>query len=396
MNYDLILRNGHVLDPSRDIDGVMDVGILGDRIAAVEEKLMAPEGVRERDVTGRYVCPGLIDLHGHWYGGSCFGIDPDICLNHGVTTVVDAGTTGFINFPEFRRNGIERARINVLAFIHIGCVGLPTTIVGELEDLRYARPAETAEVIEKNRDLALGVKLREGVMTAGHGMEALELALEACRRSRTPLMLHISKGSPTLEILPKLRPGDIVTHCFQGRGDGVFSNGSGRLLDEVLAARRSGVIFDVGHGVGSFSWDVARRAFEYSFYPDTISTDLHRFSVERYAIDMPATMSKFLHLGMPLRDVILKSTWAPAQAMGRPELGTLRPGAAADILVFDIESGEFDLEDTHLRIEKAQRRLRPILVVKNGEVFEPGSYTPKLRDLYDCDRDVFLSVERSK
>lgn len=156
------------------------------------------------------------------------------------------------------------------------------------------------------------------------------------------------------------------------------------------------MIFDIGHGSGSFSWDVARRAFEYSFYPDTISTDLHRFSVERYAIDMPTTMSKFLHLGMSLHDVVLKSTWAPAQAIGRPELGSLRPGARADILVFDIETGEFDFEDTHLRIEKAQRRLRPFLVVKDGELFEPGAHPSKLRDLYECDREVFLSVERTK
>ena len=240
MNYDLILKNGHVIDPSRDIDGVMDISIANGRIAAEGEKLAPPAAVPERDVTGKYVCPGLIDLHGHWYEGSCFGINPDICLNHGVTTVVDAGTTGFINFPEFRRSCIERARIDVLAFIHIGCLGLPTTLVGELEDLRYARPTETAEVIAKNRDLALGVKLREGTMTADHGLEAFELALEACRRSSTPLMLHISKGSPTREILPRLRPGDIVTHCFQGRGDGVFSNGSGLLLDEVTPARRRG------------------------------------------------------------------------------------------------------------------------------------------------------------
>jgi dihydroorotase len=177
---------------------------------------------------------------------------------------------------------------------------------------------------------------------------------------------------------------------------GVFSNGSSVLLDEVGDARRRGVIFDVGHGCGSFNWDVARRAFEYSFYPDTISTDLHRFSVERYAIDMPATMSKFLHLGMSLSDVILKSTWAPAQAIGRPDLGSLRQGARADILVFDFEHGEFELEDTHLRIEKAQRRLRPVLVVKNGELIEPGSVPYRLRDLYECDQEVFLMVERTK
>jgi dihydroorotase len=395
MDYDLILRNGHVLDPARDIDGVMDVAIAGSRIAAVEKELRLG-GALEFDAKGKYVCPGLIDLHGHWFGGSCFGIDPNICLNHGVTTVVDAGTTGFINFPEFRRATIENAEIGVLAFIHIGCAGLPTTLVGELEDLRYARPVETAAVIERNRDLALGVKLRAGFMTGDHGVAAFELALEACRESRTPLMLHISKGSPTREILPRLRPGDIVTHCFQGRGDGIFAPDSGRLLNEVSPAREQGVIFDVGHGAGSFSWDAARRAFEYSFYPDTISTDLHRFSIERYAIDMPSTMSKFLHLGMGLRDVISKSTWAPARAIGRRDLGTLRPGAAADVLVFEIETGEFALEDTHLRVEKAERRLRPLLVIKNGKRFEPGAYPSKLRELYPCDLEVFRQVERTK
>ncbi len=146
MHYDIILRNGRVLDPSRAIDGVMDVAIQGDRIAALEAKMPATAAA-EYDAAGKYVCPGLIDLHGHWYEGSCFGIDPDICLNHGVTTVVDAGTTGFINFPEFRRTAIANSRMGVLAFINIGCFGLPTTIVGELENLQYARPVETAATI---------------------------------------------------------------------------------------------------------------------------------------------------------------------------------------------------------------------------------------------------------
>jgi dihydroorotase len=251
-------------------------------------------------------------------------------------------------------------------------------------------------VIAEHRDVALGVKLREGFMTGDHGVAAFDLALEACRESRTPLMLHISKGSPTRQILPRLRPGDIVTHCFQGRGDGIFDPESGRLLDEVRSAREQGVIFDVGHGSGSFSWDAARRAFEYAFYPDTISTDLHRFSVGRFAIDMPTTISKFLHLGMSLSDAILKSTWGPAQAIGRPELGRLDPGIVADILVFEIESGEFDLEDTHLRVEKAERRLRPTLVIKRGECFIPGTLPARLRRLQPCDEDVLRQVERTK
>jgi dihydroorotase len=395
MTYDLILQNGHVLDPSCDVDGVMDVAIAHGHIAAVGPQLAAA-GATIRDVSGQYVCPGLIDLHGHWYEGSAFGIDPDICLNHGVTTAVDAGTAGFVNFPHFRSHTIDRARIDILAFVHIGCLGIPTAVVGELEDLRYARPVETAAMIEKNRDVALGVKLREGSMTSTHGVKAFELAMQASRETRTPLMLHISQGSPTREILPGLRPGDIVTHCFEGRGDGIFDNQSGHLLSEVLEARKRGVVFDVGHGCGSFHWDTARRAFEHAFFPDTISTDLHRYSVERFAIDMPTTMSKFLELGMPLRDVVLKSTWAPAQAIGRPETGTLRPGTAADILVFDIEDGEFAFEDTHFQVVKGSRRIRPRMVFKNGAALEPGSVPVRLRDMYPCDADVYLRMEQTK
>jgi dihydroorotase len=395
MTYDFILKNGHVVDPSRDIDGVMDVAITDGRIAAVGSGLTT-QGSATRDVSGQYVCPGLIDLHGHWYEASAFGIDPDMCLNHGVTTVVDAGTAGFINFPHFRTHTIERARVDILAFIHIGCLGIPTSILGELEDLRYARPVETAAMIEKHRDIALGVKLREGTMTSNHGVRAFELAMQASQEAKTRLMLHISAGSPTREILPALRPGDIITHCFEGRGDGIFDCESGLLLNEVVEARRRGIIFDVGHGCGSFHWDTARRAFEYSFFPDTISTDLHRYSVERFAIDMPTTMSKFLEMGMPLRDVVLKCTWAPAQAVGHPELGTLRPGSAADVLVFDIEEGEFSFEDTHFQVVKGSRRIRPRLVLKKGELIEPGSVPVRLREFCLCDQDVWARIERTK
>ncbi|MDA2926129.1 amidohydrolase/deacetylase family metallohydrolase [Acidobacteria bacterium AH-259-G07] len=396
MEYDLILRRGHVIDPSQGIDRILDIGIQKGLIAELGENLPTGPGTQQIDVSGKYVCPGLIDLHGHWYEGSCFGIDPHICLNHGVTTVVDAGTTGFVNFPEFRRNRIDTARIQVLAFIHIGCLGLPTSLVGELVDLRFARPKETAAVIEKHRDITLGVKIRQGTMTGTHGLEALDLALGAAQASGLPLMVHISTGAKTGEILGKLRHGDVVTHCFQGRGDGIFSKPTGQLLPEVTEARKRGVIFDVGHGCGSFSWETARRAFQYSFYPDTISTDLHRFCVDRWAKSMPTTMSKFLHLGMSLEDVILKSTCAPAKAINRAEqLGTLRKETIADLFVFELQEGDFEFEDTHLCIEKGQRLINPHLVVKDGEPIEPGSYPASLRELYDCDQDVFRFVEET-
>jgi dihydroorotase len=242
----------------------------------------------------------------------------------------------------------------------------------------------------------VGVKIREGTMTGRHGIEAMEKAVEAAGSASLPVMVHITKGADTRQILRKLRPGDIVTHCFQGRGDGILSQPDHRLLPEVTAARKDGVLFDVGHGAGAFSWDTARRAFEYSFYPDTISTDLHRYSVERFAFDMPSVMSKFLHMGMPLTDVILKSTWAPAMALGRgEELGTLKKGGAADIFVFELQEGSFPLEDTHLRTEAASRRIKPFLTIKDGISVEPGSYRVRLRELYECDHDLFRFIEQT-
>jgi dihydroorotase len=394
MSYDIVLRNAHVIDPSQDLSQVLDIGVSDGRIAGLGNLDPSP-GAAEYDLRGKYLCPGLVDLHGHWYEGSLFGIDPDVCLNHGVTTVVDAGTSGFVNYHEFRKHGIESARIRVLAFLNIGAVGILTPFVGELQDLRYARPREAAEVLERESRTLLGVKIRIGAnMTGENGIEALGRALEAAAPAGLPLMVHISKGAETPRILNKLRPRDILTHCFQGRGDGLLN--VDRLVPEALAARARGVVFDVGHGCGSFSWDTARKAFEHHFYPDTISTDLHRFSIERWCIDMPTTMSKFLCLGMPLEDVILKTTWAPAMAIGKEkEIGTLRPGAAADIFVFDFDEGEFPLQDTHLKVVVASRVIRPRLTFKDGQPIEPGSYRACLRTLQACDSDVFTGIEES-
>lgn len=394
MEYSLVLRNGHVIDPSQNINRVTDVAIQDGRISAVGDALGA--GTVEKDFGGKYVCPGLIDLHGHWWEGSSWGIDPDICLNCGVTTAVDAGTTGFINFPTFRRNQVSAATVRVLAFVNISAIGIPTTLVGELEDIRFARPRETGRTIEANRDICVGVKIREGTMSGHHGMEALDKAMEAARFLGLPLMVHISKGADTRRILQKLRPGDIITHCFQGRGDGILTPSDNRLLPEVSEARKSGVLFDVGHGAGSFSWDVARKAFEHFFYPDTISTDLHRFSVKRWVFDMPSVMSKFLHIGMPLEDVILKATWAPALTIGRGnELGTLKQGAEANIFVFELERGCFPVQDTHLRTETASRRIKPVLTLKGGRSIEPGSYRIQLREFSECDDEFFRFIEQT-
>ena len=387
-----ILRGGTVLDPSQGIHKILDVAIDGDRISEIGLGLTPQGEAREIDVRGKYVCPGLIDLHGHWYLGSAFGIDPSICLAGGVTTTVDAGTAGFINFADFRHNQIDRSPEEVLAFVNIAACGIPTNLMGELEDLRMARPKETLDVLLENRDIALGVKIRVGTMTGANSAKALEYAAEAARSAKLPLMVHIGLGADTAAVLRQLRPGDILTHCFQNRAESIA--GAEKLMPEAVLARKEGVIFDVGHGCGSFSWDVARRSFEYDFYPDTISTDLHRYSIGRWAIDMPTTMSKFLHLGMTLDDVIHKATWQPAKAIGREQqLGTLRIGTVADILVFELEQGEFLFEDTHLKIEKASRRIKPALVIKVGQITNPNEVPKSLRRLYDCDREHLKLVE---
>ena len=388
----MLLRGGHVIDPAGGIDGLADVVVAGDRIVSVGP---AAEGSPRTvvDCSGRYVCPGLVDLHGHYYEGSLYGIDPRAALRGGVTTAVDAGTCGCANFPDFRRTAIDTAPLRILPFIHIGCLGIPTATIGELLDLRYARPQETAAAILEHRDIALGVKFRAGTMALGHNVEAVELALAAAEQSGTRLMVHISVQGDTREVLRRLRPGDIVTHCFTGRGDGILDRDSGALLPETRGARARGVVFDVGHGSGSFRWDTAQKAFEHTFYPDTISTDLHRYNVEQVVFDLPTTMSKFLLLGMSLAEVVEKATLAPARAIGRaPELGTLTPGASADVLVFTVEEGEFRFQDSHLQERVAHRRLRPELVVCRGRLVRPAEVPVRLRPMMPWDEEIYATI----
>jgi len=391
MPFDLLLTGARVIDPAQSLNQRADVGITEGRIVQVGPSL-DPAGCPDvRDVAGKYLCPGLIDLHGHWYEGNLYGVDPLLCLNHGVTTAVDAGSTGYANFPEFRRTVLNTCLTDVLAFVHISFMGLHAPYAEELLDLRYARPKETAAVIVKYPDRAVGVKIRIGAMTANHGLAALDQALSAARDARVPLMAHISRGAEEAEILRRLRPGDILTHCFHGRANGMIAES---ILPEALSARNRGVIFDVGHGCGSFSWDTARKAFEHHFYPDTLSTDLHRYSApEPLCVSLPQVMSQMLCLGMSLEDVILKTTAAPARVLNRErQIGNLTPGAQADVLVFDLESGDFSFSDTHLKVRRGDRRIVPYLVIKSGRVHNPGSISVKLRDLYESDMEVFRAI----
>lgn len=390
MNFDLWIRNGHVVDPSQNWDGPAEIGIRGGRIAAFGERLEGEGSASVYDAAGCYVSPGLIDLHGHWYEGSQFGINAELGLNSGVTTPVDAGTTGFVNFPEFRRTAIDPCEANLLAFIHVGCVGLPTAAIGELHDLRYARPIETAEMVNAHRDRAVGVKVRIGEATGGN--EAFDVALAAAQDAHARLMVHVSRGADEAYVLDRLRPGDILTHCFHGRGNRMVD--SRGWIPQVHEARARGVVFDVGHGCGSFSWETAQRGFEHHFYPDTLSTDLHRYNVgEPFWLTLPDVMSRFLCLGMSLRDAVAKTTAAPARVLGREkELGTLRPGAAGDVFIFRMLDGEFPLIDTHLQTRMGTKRIDPVATVRAGKSYPAGSIERPVRPLYEWDRFVFDMV----
>ena len=389
--FDLIFQGAHVIDPSQDLNGIADVGVRENRIAAVGAGL-DPAGCPDiRDASGTYVCPGLIDLHGHWYENGLYGINAEIGLNHGVTTAVDAGTAGFSNFPDFRRTAIQTSRARILAFVHVSFMGLHAPFAEELLDLRYARPEETAMILDQNRDVTAGVKVRIGSMTGTHGDRAFDLALEAAQAARTPLMTHISAGANEPYILDRLRPGDILTHCFHGRGNGMVAETAEGFVPQLRLARERGVIFDIGHGCGSFSWQTAQRAFEHHFFPDTISSDLHRYSIAPpWSVTLPQVMSKHLCLGMSLYDVVSKTTVAPARALRREEeLGSLRPGRTADLCQFRVVEGDYTFADSDGKIRRGNRMIQTILVVRAGTIHKAGDVPIELRALYPCDRPIF-------
>lgn len=388
--FDLLLRNAHVIDPSQDWNGVADVGIRNGVVEAFGPDLHSAGSRDIIEARDTFISPGWIDLHGHWYEGGLYGINAELGLNHGVTTAVDAGTAGFANFPAFHDTTIVGSRARILAYVHLSCLGLHATFAEELLNLSYARPEETAMVVDHYSEVTAGVKVRIGSMTGAHGNQALDMALQSAEMARKGLMVHISAGADERYILDRLRPGDVLTHCFHGNQNGMFEPNEQGFIPEVHSARERGVIFDIGHGCGSFSWDSAQRAFEHHFWPDTISTDLHRYSVEPpWSVTMPQVLSKFLALGMTLPDVIAKATVAPARVLGRPELGTLRPGAPADIVQFRLKQGEFVFTDAALRPRRSDRMIEPVLCLRGGVPYRPGDLRPSMRPLYPCDQAVF-------
>ena len=373
MAFDLVLSGATIVDPSQQKNGRGDVGITNGRIAAISDRIEAGAHTTI-DVSGKYLTPGWIDLHAHVYAGATtFGIKADaLCLATGVTTIVDAGSPGWTNLRGFLEYIIEPSRTEVLTFVHISSIGLLNSMRGEMEDIKNADPEHTARVISMWPQHCVGVKVRQGAFQVGsHGVEPLRRAVEAAEMVDTRVMVHIDKGVALPDILELLRPGDIVTHCYQGKGDHILGD-EDRVIPEVYEARARGVFFDLGHGAGSFHYGIAKRAVELGFLSDVISTDLHVYSLKSPVHSLPETASKLLNMGLDFEEIVRQTTINPAGVLNRSDdIGTLKVGSVADIAVFSVEEGHYTFTDAHGREETGGSMITPQLTVRAGQVYYP-------------------------
>jgi dihydroorotase len=370
--YDLLLKNGRIVDPSQNLDAVMDIAFTDGRVVELGQNLSGP-AQETRDVSGKLVTPGLIDLHTHVYwGGTSIGVDPDtIALQSGSTTLIDAGTAGPANLLGMRRHVIEQARARVLVYINVSFAGIfafsRAVMVGECGDIRLLNARECVRVAREHRDIVVGVKVRVGQGAGGsNGIAPLDIALEVAEELELPVMAHLDYPPPSRkQVVGRLRRGDVLTHCFRPFPNAP-AHGSGRVFDEIIEARERGVIFDIGHGSGSFGFGTARSMLANNFLPDVISSDVHCLSIEGPAYDLSVTMSKFLCLGMSLNDVVNAATRAPAQAIRRDDLGTLRVGVGGDATVLTLQQGTFEYADVLDEVITGDQRLQANAMVRDG------------------------------
>jgi dihydroorotase len=372
---DLVLKGGRLVDPSQAIDRVTDIAFSNGKVSAIGDNL---SGADTRDVAGKIVTPGLIDLHTHVYwGGTSLGVEAELLARSGgVTTFIDAGSSGPGNFHGFRRHVIEPSPVRILPYLNVSFPGIfafsKTVMVGESVDMRLLDAREAVRVAREHKDLILGIKVRVGKSASGDsGVMPLDIALDVAEEAGLPVMAHLDNPPPARhEVVSRLRPGDILTHCFRP-----FPNApvraDGRVRDEILAARQRGVIFDIGHGGGSFGFGTTRKMLAAGFLPDVISSDVHAISIEGPAFDLLTTMSKFLCLGVDLATVIKLATVNPAAAIKRPDLGTLRVGSVGEATVIDQANGKFDYTDCIGEQLPGDKRLLSAGVVLAGRWWHP-------------------------
>jgi dihydroorotase len=373
-NYDLLLKGGHVIDPKNKISARKDVAILGGKIAEVADNIPAEKAHKVVDVSSLYVTPGLLDMHVHVYAGTGMrgaysgdlSVYPDgFTFRSGVTTVVDAGSSGQQNFPDFKDRVIDRSRTRVLAMLNIVGRGMGG---GKIEqDTSDMDAKATAEQAKRYPGVVVAIKTAH---YTAPDWTAVDRAVEAGALANLPVMVDFGSFTPARPfqelVLKHLRPGDIYTHLYLGAVP--MLDETGKVLPYLFEARKRGVIFDVGHGGGSFLFRQAVPAIRQEFVPDSISTDLHVGSMNAGMKDMLNVMSKFLNLGLSLEDVIADSTWHPAREIKREDLGNLSVGAPADVTVLRLEKGSFGFVDVNGARMRGTQRLVAELTVLNGRV----------------------------
>ena len=375
--HDVTIKGGRLIDPGQGIDGYFDVGIKDGRVATIQPTIEVDNTGRSIDATGKIVTPGLVDLHTHVYwGATIWGIDVNqIAPVSGTTTFVDAGTAGAYTFAGLRKFIIEPATPRVLAYLNISSIGL-AHFTYEVSNLSYVDPDVAMEAVKNNREYIVGIKVRIDALTTGdYGVLPLQRAVDTAESLKLPVMVHIGKRPPVLsDIISQMRPGDVLTHCYTGGpGKNQLVDEDGQVHDFVRQAVNDGIVLDIGHGVGSFSYESAEKLFDQGIIPDAISTDVHQFSVAGPMLDLPTTMSKFLNLGLPLPDVIEKTTVAPARAIGR-DLGTLRVGQPADVAAFELREGDFEFGDATGVRRSGRLKLENAWTMVSGEILpEPSA-----------------------
>ena len=376
--YDLLIKNGHVIDAKNGIDKISDIAIKDGKIAQVSASIAASKASKVIDANGLFVSPGIIDIHSHNF----FGTEPDAYLSNsftalppdgfsfrvGVTTIVDVGGAGWRNFRQFKKNVIDQSETRVLSFLNIVGSGMKGGAIEQ--NLADMDPKLTAMVAKQFPDYVVGVKLAH---YSGFDWTPAERAVEAGKLANIPVMVDFGGSQPELSLqtlfMEKLRPGDIFTHAY-AHVDGRIPlvNESGKVEDFAWAAQKRGIIFDVGHGGGSFLFEQAIPAMKQGFKPNTISTDLHTGSMNGGMKDIVNVMSKFLNMGMPIAEVMEATTWSAAKAIKREDLGNLTVGAVADVVILNLREGDFGFIDTKGKRMKGAKKLECELTLREGKV----------------------------
>ncbi|HEU5314968.1 MAG TPA: amidohydrolase/deacetylase family metallohydrolase [Chloroflexota bacterium] len=369
MRFEAVIKGGRVLDPGARLDGVLDVAIDGGRISAVEAGIPAEAAARTIDASGLLVTPGLVDLHTHIYPGATYwGIRPDpVAAVSGVTTWVDAGSAGAMNVLGMRQYLERTSRVGAYAFLNISTIGL-TPATYELTNLELVDVALCVKMARLNADFVRGVKIRMGAQTVGeNGLEPLRRGIRAAEELGLPAMVHISTGPPEIdEIVAELRPGDLLTHSFTGGGMRLVKE-DGAPREAIRRALDSGLLLDMGHGAGGFSFEVAEQLAAHGIRPDVVSTDLHQSSLWGPVYDLPTCIEKAMVLGLSLEEAIERSTAAPARVLRlEGQVGTLRPGARADVALFRLDQAPKELVDTRRVKRTSPVRLTSVLTLVGG------------------------------